>query len=186
MGSALAPVSAPVSTETSLAQSRGDEASMQRALYRRHARYVAGVVYRLLGNDSDLEDIVQETFIAAFEGIHRLSDPSAVRPWLVTIAVRHVRRVLAQRRRRRFFFFQAAEMSARSSDPRDLEPIDDLADALQRLPADLRIPWVLARVEHVTLPEVAKLCDVSLATVKRKISDADERIERRIKRRLSP
>ncbi len=154
--------------------------SAQRVLYDKHSRYIAGVVYRVMGNDADLEDIVQETFIAAFEGIEQVEDPSAIRSWLVTIAVRRCRRVLAQRRRRRFFFFSIADVVPQSSDPREREPIDDLAEAVHQLPSELRIPWVLARVEQVALAETARICEISLATVKRRIADADARIERRL------
>ena len=48
------------------------------------------------------------------------------------------------------------------------------------MPADLRIPWVLHRVERLSLPETAAACEVSLATVKRRIADAEARIERRL------
>jgi RNA polymerase sigma-70 factor (ECF subfamily) len=150
------------------------------ALYAKHARYIAGVVHRLTGDDGELDDIVQETFVDAIEGLARLKDPSAVRAWLVTVAVRRTRRVLARRRRRMMFAFWEADFGPRSSDPRDRAPVDELYDVLARVPADLRIPWVLHRVEHLSLPETATACEVSLATVKRRIADAEERIERRL------
>ena len=150
------------------------------ALYAKHARYVAGVVHRLMGQDGEVDDIVQETFVDAIEGLERLRDPSAVRAWLVTVAVRRTRRVLASRRRRMMFAFWTVDFAPRASDPRDRAPVDDLYDALARVPADLRIPWVLHRVERLSLPETAAACEVSLATVKRRIADAEERIERRL------
>ena len=74
----------------------------------------------------------------------------------------------------------AIDVSPRASDPRDRAPVDELYDALSRVPADLRIPWVLHRVEHLSLPETAQACEVSLATVKRRIAEAEERLERRL------
>ncbi len=150
------------------------------ATYAKHARYIAGVVHRLMGDDGELDDIVQETFVDAIEGLKRLVDPLAVRAWLVTVAVRRTRRVLARRRRRMMFAFWTVDFAARASDPRDRAAVDDLYDALARVPADLRIPWVLHRVEHLSLPETAAACEVSLATVKRRIAEAEERIERRL------
>ena len=150
------------------------------AIYAKYARYVAGVVYRLMGDDGELDDIVQETFVDAIEGLARLHDPSAARAWLVTVAVRRTRRVLARRRRRMLFAFLAIDFSPRASDPRDRAPVDELYDALSRVPADLRVPWVLHRVEHLSLPETAQACEVSLATVKRRIAEAEERLERRL------
>jgi len=150
------------------------------SLYAKHARYIAGVVHRLMGDDGELDDIVQETFVDAIDGLARLEDPTAVRAWLVTVAVRRTHRVLARRRRRMMFAFWSADYGPRSSDPRDRAPVDDLYDALSRVPAELRIPWVLHRVEHLSLPETARACEVSLATVKRRIADAEDRIERRL------
>ncbi|HSO40413.1 MAG TPA: sigma-70 family RNA polymerase sigma factor, partial [Labilithrix sp.] len=110
------------------------------ALYAKHARYVAGVVHRLMGDDGELDDIVQETFVDAIEGLARLVDPSATRAWLVTVAVRRTRRVLARRRRRMMFAFWSADFAPRCSDPKDRAAVDDLYDALARVPEDLRIP----------------------------------------------
>ena len=127
-----------------------------------------------------MDDIVQETFVDAFEGIGRISDPQAARAWLVTVAVRRTRRFLARRRTRELFTFWFSDTAPRSSDPRDRQPVDDLYDALERIPADARIPWVLHRVEQLSLPETAAPCGVSLATVKRRIADAEERLARRL------
>lgn len=103
-----------------------------------------------------------------------------VRAWLVTVAVRRTRRVLARRRRRMMFAFWSVDFAPRASDPRDRAAVDELYDVLSRVTADLRIPWVLHRIEHLSLPETAAACEVSLATVKRRIADAEERIERRL------
>lgn len=159
---------------------RGEDLDLE-ILYAKHARYIGGVVHRLLGgNDGDIDDIVQETFLDAFAGIARIDDPSAARAWLVTVAVGRTRRVLAKRRRWSLFAFFAKDYAPRASDPRDRQPVDDLYDALARIPEDVRIPWILHRVEQLSLPETAAACEVSLATVKRRIADAEERLARRL------
>lgn len=163
-----------------VARAAGSDEEAFTVLYERHARYVAGVVYRILGSDAEVDDVVQETFLDARAGLGSLADARALRGWLVTIAVRRVHRLLRRRRRRTLLFFGLVETSPRSSDPRDRQPADDLYDVLDRLPPDLRVPWTLARVEELTLPEVAEACDVSLATVKRRIAEAEERIQRRL------
>ncbi len=53
---------------------RGDDQAFA-AIYRRHARYVAGVAYRILGADSEVDDVVQETFVDAAKGLRRIEDP---------------------------------------------------------------------------------------------------------------
>ena len=162
-----------------VAEARDDEQAFA-ALYERHASTIARVVYRILGSDADVDDVVQETFIDARAILHRLQDARALRAWLITIAVRRVHRLLRKRRRRAFLFSCFAQFSAKVSDPRDAQRVDDLYDALADLPPELRVPWTLARIEELTLSEVAAACEVSLATVKRRLAAADERIERRL------
>jgi RNA polymerase sigma-70 factor (ECF subfamily) len=156
------------------------EATALRSLYAMHAGSVARVVHHLLGRDGDVDDVVQETFVDAFDALHQLESPAALRGWLVAIAVRKTHRLLAKRRRRRLFGLHFALTTAPHSDPRQREGADELYDALDRIAPDLRVPWVLHRVEQMTLPDVARACDVSLATIKRRIADADARIQRRL------
>jgi RNA polymerase sigma-70 factor, ECF subfamily len=157
---------------------QADEAAFA-ALYRRHARYLARVVFRLMGNAAELDDIIQETFLQAADALDRLEQPERVRAWLVTIAVRRAHRHLARRRRSWFLLGRLAELTTPASDPADRSEVDELYRALDRLPSDLRIPWVLHRIEQLSLPEVADASDVSLATVKRRIAEAERRMERR-------
>jgi RNA polymerase sigma-70 factor, ECF subfamily len=141
---------------------------------------IAGIVHRLIGGrDGEVDDIVQETFIDAFEDLARIQDPRA---WLITVAVRRTRRYLARRRRRALFGFLLRDYAPRASDPRDRQPVDELYDVLGRIPEDLHIPWALHHVEQLSLPETAAACEVSLATVKRRIAEADERIRRRLEK----
>ncbi len=158
---------------------RGDREAF-RALYLRHARYVAGVIARVMGDDADLDDVVQDTFIRATERLDTLRERSLVRRWLATIAVRHCQARLERRRRRGWLRKQWTYAAAQVSDPRDRAPADELYAALDQVPAKLRVPWVLARVDGERLEDVAAICEVSLATVKRRIADAQARLDRRL------
>jgi RNA polymerase sigma-70 factor (ECF subfamily) len=159
---------------------RADDERAFTELYLRHARYVAGVVYSLLGNDVELDDVVQETFVDAQAGLADLEEPAAIRRWLVVIAIRRVHRLLARRRLRRWYTCKLAELSPRASDPREGRRAEDLYDALDRIPAKLRVVWILVRVGAMPLQEVADVCETSLATLKRRLAEADERLERKL------
>lgn len=156
----------------------GDERALG-TLFHRHARYVAGVAFRLLGRDAEVDDVVQDTFLAAGQHLASLRSASAVRPWLARIAAREACRRINSRSRLRRFFEGVRVTSAPHSEPNSLHPVSELAHALDQLPAELRIPWVLHHVEGETLPAVASLARVSLATIKRRIAEADVRLGRR-------
>ncbi|MDX2050852.1 MAG: RNA polymerase sigma factor [Polyangiaceae bacterium] len=149
-------------------------------LYRRHARYIAGVVFRMLGDAGELDDTVQETFVEAYRGLAGLQDPKLLRRWLVTIALRRVQRRLQARRRRIWLGLEVERQAPQISDPAERAQVDELYDALDRIGPKLRMPWMLARVEGQALTEVAEACGISLATAKRRIALAQEHLDRRL------
>jgi RNA polymerase sigma-70 factor, ECF subfamily len=149
-------------------------------LYRRHARYVASVAFRLLGDASELDDVVQETFSICLESIAGLQEAGKVRPWLVTIAVRRAQRRLSARSRRRWLGVEVGLVSAQTSDPQVSHEVRELYRVLEGLTPKLRVPWVLSRIEGGTLDEVAEWCETSLATLKRRLARADDYVKRRL------
>lgn len=155
----------------------GDETAFS-ALYKRHAQHVAGVVYRLIGNDEHLDDIVQETFVIGLRSLERLREPGALRRWLTTIAVRRVQRCLAVRYKSRTLRAELCAVAPQLSEPADGEEVHGLYRALAQLPDKIRIPWMLHHIEGETLPAVAEMCDTSLTSVKRHIAAANERLRR--------
>jgi RNA polymerase sigma-70 factor (ECF subfamily) len=64
---------------------------------------------------------------------------------------------------------------ANNADPEVLEALRCLYEILEKLPAELRIPFSLRFVDKMELTEVAEACDCSLATIKRRISKAERR-----------
>lgn len=165
----------------------GDDALVERflegdqqaanALFRRHSSYVAGVVYRILGQDEDLDDIVQEAFVEGFRRLHTLEDRTKVRGFLVTIAVRRIHRRLSWRYRWRDAASKLFDVAPRVSDPAEREGVYTLYQVLAGVPVKHRTAWMLHRVEGFTLPEVAQQCEISLATVKRWVARVDKEVE---------
>jgi RNA polymerase sigma-70 factor (ECF subfamily) len=168
----------PEPDEALVRRAQGGDHSAFDALYLRHAAYVAGTVYRVIGHDRDLEDMVQDAFVSASHKLASLRDPARFRSWVVRIALREAMRVLAKRRRRRLTDLALARTAAQTSDPRWLEPADALYRALDELPDKLRAPWSLNKIAGLDLGETAHACSVSLATVKRRISAAEKRLRR--------
>src|SRR5262249_52780711 len=148
---------------------------------RRHVEMVAAVGRRLLRNAADAEDVAQETFLVAFERLHQLVEPAALRGWLARIAVSRAHRRF---RRRKFMAFLGrrepdealVEQADPGATPEQIAELRLLDEALERLPLKLRVPWVLRHVVGHTVEDTATACGCSLATAKRRIAAADERI----------
>ncbi len=79
------------------AATAGDE-SAKAELYRRYVGMVANTVYRILGYEQDLDDILQDTFVVALGSLHKLADPQAFGAWLRRIAVGTTVGVLRRKR----------------------------------------------------------------------------------------
>jgi RNA polymerase sigma-70 factor, ECF subfamily len=77
------------------------------AIFARYAPYVARVGLRLLGRHEELDDFVQDVFVAAMRGDSSLRDASAIKPWLAGIAVNLARGRIRRRKMRARFFFAA-------------------------------------------------------------------------------
>ena len=154
------------------------------ALYRRHARPIAGLVTRLLGSRQDVEDVVHDAFVHAFSKLDRLREPDAFRGWLGRIAITQVRRVIRRRRLARTLGLLpheddgALEQLAGKAVPPEVRAELAVVDGiLRRLPADQRIAWMLRVVEGHRLEDVAELAGCSLATAKRRIAAAQKKMD---------
>ena len=71
------------------------------AVFRDQLNYVAAIGLRLLGSEDETDDLIQDVFVVAAEGLHRLRDTGALRGWLASITVRLALRRLRRRRRLR-------------------------------------------------------------------------------------
>jgi RNA polymerase sigma-70 factor, ECF subfamily len=163
--------------------SRAGEPWAQEALFRRHAPMVNGLAYRIMGRDSDLDDIVQEAFVQAFNGLHRLEDPQSFAKWMGSIVVHVASKVLRRRKmltrlglRRRDEPIDVDSTASRAAGPDVAADLRRVYERLERLPVDQRVAFVLRKIEGLALDEVAEALGVSLATAKRRISAAEDEI----------
>lgn len=180
---------APVSDTELVRRARALDSWAEEAIYRRYAAMILGMSKRLLADTAEAEDVTQDTFARAFQSLAQLREPERLRQWLTQIAVSKV-----HRRFRRRKLLRALGLADSTSDA-TLEQLAStncsqetrtelalLAKALDKLSALERVAWMLRHVEGLPLEEIAQECECSLATVKRRIVAAGERIERFTKR----
>lgn len=150
--------------------------------FRRYSSYVAKIGYRLLGRDDEVDDLVQDVFLAAHKGAKALRDPDAIRGWLATVAVRTAHRRLRARRVKMVLRFDSSpdyeDVADTGASPEQRAMLAAVYRTLDTLPPNQRIPWSLRYIEGEQLERIAELCDCSLATVKRRIKAAHEAIRR--------
>jgi len=150
-------------------------------LFRRFAPYVARIGLRLLGRESDVDDLIQEVFFAAFKQRHQVRDPQAFKSWIAIIAVRTARRQLRRRRMRSFVGLDALpqplELRDQGMSPERRALLSRVYQALDGVGVEQRLAWTLRYVEGEKLEQVAEHCGCSLATAKRRIASAHAKIQ---------
>lgn len=152
-------------------------------LFDRYSRHVQRLVWSLLGPESEAEDIMHEVFIRAFEGINGLEDAAKLKGWLTGITVYTAREWIRRRSRRRWLSFMEEVPETPHVDAS--EEVNEATRAtyavLREMSPDDRVIFSLRYIEGMELTEVAKACDVSLATAKRRLADVGKRFVHRAK-----
>jgi len=150
------------------------------ALYARYAPYVAAIAMRILGRETEVEDLVQDVFATAVSGLKRRRNHAEIKRWLATVTVR--RSILRLRVLALWSWVDIYEESSweRIADPgastEEKRLVAQVYRALDRLPIKDRVAWVLRYVEGEDLEQVAELCGCSLATIKRRIARAHAKV----------
>jgi RNA polymerase sigma-70 factor, ECF subfamily len=160
---------------------RAGEAWARMALFDRCAPPVERILRRLLGhgNRDELADVLHEVFAQAMASLDKLRDPEALVAWMQTLATHTAHRTIRARRARRWLLFwepsELPEPSVDGIEPDLIEAYRKTYAVLDRLPADERVAFVLRYIEGLEVERVAAMCEVSLATIKRRLSRAEGR-----------
>ena len=151
-------------------------------LYTAYAHFVAWFASRLLTRQDEVEDVVQEVFLIAAANLDSLGDPPKIRGWLKTVTLRRAGRLLRWKKVRARFGMAAGMQGSEDwiaspdASPEDRAALREVLSVLDKLTVDLRIAWSLLHLHKESLEDVAQLAGCSLATAKRRIAAAEERI----------
>jgi RNA polymerase sigma-70 factor, ECF subfamily len=137
----------------------------------------------MLGNSLDAQDAAQDTFIKAYKGMKDFRPEASLYTWVYRIAVNTC---LDHRRKSRYDPLKGDVLSEQlQSDGLSPEghyhskkAAEALQTALKKLPGKLRSAIVLKEIEGLSYEEIALVFDISLGTVKSRISRAREELRR--------
>jgi len=161
---------------------RAGDVEAYRVLVERHWRGVLAVLRQRLGNSPDVEDLLQETFVRAYERLGQLRQPKKFRLWLLRIATK----LCADLRRRRREVVPGEEslrilverQSSRNARPR---PNTDVRDAVDALPQKYREVVMLRFLGGMTCKEIAEFLDEPAGTVRNRLFRALEMLRSKLR-----
>ena len=164
-----------------IARCRADERAAHDEFYHRFRRQVAGNLYRVLGDRTDLDDLVQEVFVIAFRGLERFRGDARLSTWLYRICV-NVALGRIRTRKRRPAAIGLADLDSAVADPSLTERPETPMQSLQRredqervyralevLAPKKRVVLYLHEIEGLDLKEIAYLVDSNPVTVRTRL-----------------
>jgi len=154
----------------------------------------SGVIYRLglkmLNNDQDAEDILQETFIKAYKALPRFDGRSSLSTWLYRIATNEALMLLRRRKRIELSIDQPFDQGDEDVEPMEIvdfcclpeqelistEARAHMDQAITGLPHSLRLVFLLREIEGLSTRETGEILDLSDTAVKTRLSRARLRL----------
>jgi RNA polymerase sigma-70 factor (ECF subfamily) len=161
---------------------------------------VYGLVYRIVNDPADAADTTQEVFLKVFRGMKHFHGGSTLKTWIYRIALHE-----AANRRRWWFRHKAQETSIEPVESegasggegamqlaltdRADSPFDTVAhrevqrrvdDALRTVPEPYRTTLVLRDLEEMSYEEIAEVLEISLGTVKSRLTRGREALKQRL------
>ena len=186
--------------EELIARSQRGEVAAFNQLVLHYQPIVYGAAYRLLGDPDTAADVTQDAFIAAFRGISSYRGGSSFRAWLLRIASNmacdHWRRVRRHPAESLEFLTEEDETpssealnaladSSAEGNPEEMLLTQELQSAIQQgleqLPLDQRVAVVLCDIEGLSYEEIADSTQISLGTVRSRISRGRSRLRAYLK-----
>ncbi|MEM7697277.1 MAG: RNA polymerase sigma factor [Verrucomicrobiota bacterium] len=152
----------------------GSRASLEILLQRWHRPLWARAA-RLIGDRNAAEDIVQETLVAIVKRLVQLEDPARFRAWAFQIVAHKSRDWIRKQVRERNRDSTAAKEADAEAEPTvQSEPVDQMRDALSRLPSRHREILRLFYHEGFSITEIAEAELIPIGTVKSRLFKARE------------
>ena len=158
----------------------GDQEAF-REIYDQYAPRVMGYLMRLTGERADAEDMLQEVFVAAYQGRADFGERASLLTWLLGIASRRRR----DKNRKQTLSFSNSAHTDESLDslPQPGSPLESrvidaivLDDALGRLAPEYREALLLVAGQGLTYAEASAITGEPVGTVKWRVSVANRKL----------
>ncbi len=158
-------------------------------LVQRHQRYVFNLVFRMLGQYEEANEVTQEAFLAAWQGLPGFRGDARFSTWLYRIAYNCALKQLEQRKRDHALQLAIQVEQAdqhRDNDERvgaEIEAHDCqrmVREHLSNLPAKYRIVLVLRHLQEMTYEEMAEILTMPIGTIKTHLFRARNLLKERL------
>jgi RNA polymerase sigma-70 factor, ECF subfamily len=179
-----------LSDEEIVARVVAGERSLFEALMRRHNARVYRAARAITGDDHEAEDVMQDAYVRAYEHLGEFRGHARFSTWLLRIAVHEALARVRLGRRFEPGHPEALSMHASTESPEqqasDIEMRRVLGTAIDVLPAEFRVVFVLRIVEGMSGAETAECLGIPEETVKTRLFRARARLQHALIEEIDP
>jgi RNA polymerase sigma-70 factor (ECF subfamily) len=157
------------------------ETNARAELYRQFSKAMFNICFRMLGNRENAEDILQESFIIAFNKLHQLKDEMSFGGWLKRIVISECIRF----NKKGFKWNELSEQYEEKPDDNDATWMQELSfekinTEIKQLPDGCRQVFNLYVVEDYSHKEIAEILKISESTSKSQYHRARQLLKERL------
>ncbi len=158
-------------------------------LVQRHQRRVFNLVFRMLQQYEEANEVTQETFLAAWQGLPSFRGDARFSTWLYRIAYNCCLKQLEQRKRDKALqaavqaeqIFQQESCDERAAAELEAHERQALVrEHLSQLPAKYRVVLVLRHLQELTYEEMAEILTMPIGTIKTHLFRARNLLKERL------
>jgi RNA polymerase sigma-70 factor (ECF subfamily) len=202
LGNLASPIAAQTQEAAVVAELKAGSEEAYAWLIGEFQQPVYGLVYRIVGDPADAAETAQEVFLKVFRGMKQFHGQSSLKTWIYRIALHE-----AANRRRWWFRHKAQETSIEPAESDCMtegamsmqmqvaltdhaeSPFDNVAhhevrrrveEELQKVPEPYRTTLILRDLEEMSYEEIAEVLEISLGTVKSRLTRGREALKQRL------
>jgi RNA polymerase sigma-70 factor (ECF subfamily) len=154
-------------------------------LFERERVRVHGLLYRVVGSNTHMEDLLQDTFLQVFRSLPSFRGESSLRTWIDRCAIRVAYAHFARKARAPALeCVHDVDAGAPNAEERTSmrEAVRRLYAELERLEARQRMAFTLFAIENRSLREVAEIMESTLTTAKLRVWRGRRTLEKRARK----
>ena len=163
------------------------EANNFNEIIKAHQQKIYAVVFAMVRNEAETDEIVQQTFISAFKGLKKFRSESSIETWLVKIALNNTRTYFRKRKFLSFFYDNEGNAADIKDETQNTEKAVEneavkkgVAKAIAKLPFRQKEVFVMKHLNGFSIKEISQVLNIAQGSVKANIFKAIKNLQKHL------
>ncbi|MFA5780476.1 MAG: sigma-70 family RNA polymerase sigma factor [Elusimicrobiota bacterium] len=161
------------------------EADNFNEIIKAHQQKIYAVVFSMVRNEAETDEIVQQTYVNAFKGLKKFRGDSSIETWLIKIAINNTRTYFRKRKFLSFFYDNEGRTADIKDDTQNTEKAVEneavknrIAKAITKLPFRQKEVFVMKHLNGFSIAEISQVLNIAQGSVKANIFKAIKNLQK--------